>query len=113
MALRATNVAHKREQGTPKGVRLVLPHKFISIRSFWISRGVGPAYPNPHPKGGSEKPRQDDYIARQSVWGQEIYFFSIFFFNALFGMLLKDMGERFLLSKDEPLTPNIDGVMAL
>ena len=23
------------------------------------------------------------------------------------------MGERFLLSKDEPLTPNIDGVMAL
>ena len=48
-----------------------------------------------------------------SVWGQEIYFFSIFFFYALFGMLLKGMGERFLLSKDEPLTPDIDGVMAL
>ena len=28
-------------------------------------------------------------------------------------MLLKGMGESFLLSKDEPLTPNIDGVMAL
>ena len=28
-------------------------------------------------------------------------------------MLLKGMGEAFLLSKDEPLTPNIDGVMAL
>ena len=28
-------------------------------------------------------------------------------------MLLKSMGESFLLSKDEPLTPNIDGVMAL
>ena len=26
-------------------------------------------------------------------------------------MLLKGMGENFLLSKDEPLTPNIDGVM--
>ena len=28
-------------------------------------------------------------------------------------MLLKGMGERFLPSEDEPLTPNIDGVMAL
>ena len=28
-------------------------------------------------------------------------------------MLSKGMGERFLLSEDEPLTPNIDGVMAL
>ena len=27
-------------------------------------------------------------------------------------MLLKDMGESFLLSKDEPLTPTIDGVIA-
>jgi len=26
---------------------------------------------------------------------------------------LKGMGESFLLSKDEPLTSNIDGVMAL
>ena len=26
-------------------------------------------------------------------------------------MLLKGMGGRFLLSEDEPLTPNIDGVM--
>ena len=46
-----------------------------------------------------------------SVWGQEICFFS--FFNAVIGMLLRGMGERFLLSKDEPLTPDIDGVMAL
>ena len=28
-------------------------------------------------------------------------------------MLLKGMGESFLLSDDETLTPNIDGVMAL
>ena len=28
-------------------------------------------------------------------------------------MLLKSMGGSFLLSEDEPLTPNIDGVMAL
>ena len=28
-------------------------------------------------------------------------------------MLLKGMDERFLLSKDEPLTPGIDGVLAL
>ena len=31
----------------------------------------------------------------------------------MFGMLLKGVGERFLLSKDEPLTLDIDGVMAL
>ena len=41
------------------------------------------------------------------------FFLSILIFFALFGMLLKGMGERFLLSEDEPLTPNIDGVMAL
>ena len=47
-----------------------------------------------------------------SVWGEQNYFFC-FHFYALVGMLLKDMDESFLLSKDEPLTPNIDGVMAL
>ena len=40
-------------------------------------------------------------------------FFFLFSFYALFGMLLKGMGERFLLSKDEPLTPDIDEVTAL
>ena len=48
-----------------------------------------------------------------SVWGQLIIFFPIFIFYAYFGMLLKGMGESFILSKDEPLTPNIDGVVAL
>ena len=33
-------------------------------------------------------------------WGQEIYIFSIFIFYAWFGILLKGMGESFLLSKD-------------
>ena len=47
-----------------------------------------------------------------SVWGQLIIFFH-FHFHAWFGMLPKGMGESFLLSEDEPLTPNIDGVMAL
>ena len=48
------------------------------------------------------------------LFGVKKYIFFLFsFFRALFGMLLKGMGERFLLSKDEPLTPNIDGVMAL
>ena len=47
-----------------------------------------------------------------SVWGQLI-FFSVFMFYAWFGMLSKGMGESFILSKNEPLTPNIDGVMAL
>ena len=46
-----------------------------------------------------------------SVWGQEIYFFSISY--ASFGILVKGMGESFLLSKDEHLTLDIDGVMAL
>ena len=41
----------------------------------------------------------------------KIIFFLFSFF--MFGMLLKGMGESFLLSEDEPLTPNIDGVMAL
>ena len=45
--------------------------------------------------------------------GSTYYFFPIFIFYALFGMLSKGMGESFLLSKYEPLTPNIDGVMAL
>ena len=39
--------------------------------------------------------------------------FCIFIVYVLTVMLLKGMGEGFLLSKDEPLTPNIDGVMAL
>ena len=39
--------------------------------------------------------------------------FLYFHFYVLIVVLLKDMGETFLLSKDEPLTPNIDGVMAL
>ena len=37
-----------------------------------------------------------------SVWGEQII-----------GILLKGMGETFILSEDEPLTPNIDGVVAL
>ena len=48
-----------------------------------------------------------------SVWGQLICFFSIFNFYAWFIMLFKGMDERFLQSEDEPLTPNIDGVMTL
>ena len=48
-----------------------------------------------------------------SVWGQLIIFFPVFIFNAYFGLLLKGMDESFILSEDEPLTPNIDGVMAL
>ena len=47
-----------------------------------------------------------------SVWGQLI-FFSLFIFHAWFGMLSKSVGESFILSKDEPLTPNIYGLMAL
>ena len=40
-------------------------------------------------------------------------FFCIFTFYVLTVVLLKCMGENFLLSEDEPLTPNIDGVMSL
>ena len=46
-----------------------------------------------------------------SIWGQLV--FSIFILYAWFGMLSKGMGETFLLSADEPLTPDIDGVMSL
>ena len=41
-----------------------------------------------------------------------VYIF-YFHFYAWFSTLLKGMGESFLLSEDEPLNPNIDGVMAL
>jgi len=47
------------------------------------------------------------------LFGVNKYFFQIFIFYAWFGMLLKGMGESLILSKDEPLTPNIDGVMVL
>ena len=40
-------------------------------------------------------------------------FFPIFICYAYFDMLLKGMGESFILSEDEPLSPDIDGVMAL
>ena len=48
-----------------------------------------------------------------SVWGGLNIFFSIFIVYAWFGMLSTGRSESFLLSKYEPLTPNIDGVMAL
>ena len=47
------------------------------------------------------------------LFGVNKIIFSIFIFYAWFGMLLKGTGESFLLSKDEPLTSKIDGVMAL
>ena len=56
--------------------------------------------------------KKDDVHATVRL-GWTKLFFSIFMFYAGFGMVLKGMGESFLLSKDEPLTPNIDGVMAL
>ena len=42
-----------------------------------------------------------------------LIFFLYFLYYVLTVVLLKDMDESFLLSKDEPITPNIDGVMAL
>ena len=42
-----------------------------------------------------------------------VLFFCIFIFYVLTVVLLKGMGESFLLSEDEPINPNKDGVMAL
>ena len=47
-----------------------------------------------------------------SVWGQLI-FFSIIILLPHLACYQKGMGESIILSEDEPLTPNIDGVMAL
>ena len=47
------------------------------------------------------------------LFALDYYFFCIFIFYVLTVVLLKGMGESFVLSKEEPLTPNIDGVMAL
>ena len=52
-------------------------------------------------------------LSSYTAWDEQNYFFPILFFYALFGMLLKGMVENFLLLKNEPLTPNIDGVIAL
>ena len=50
-------------------------------------------------------------LAVLSVWGQEIFFCIFIVFAS--GVYLKGTDESFLLSEDEPLTPNIDGVVAL
>ena len=56
----------------------------------------------------------DNLNARMlSVWGQEIIFFSILVICVSRGMFLKGVDERFLLSEDERLTPDIDEVMAV
>ena len=54
------------------------------------------------------------HVSTYCLFGvDKINFFCIFIFDVLTVVLLKGMGESFLLSKDEPLTPNIDGVVAL
>ena len=64
------------------------------------------------PKTGPANARDERISVRTyCLFGVKNFFY--FHFYALFGVLLKGMGERFLLSKDEPLTPDIDGVMAL
>ena len=55
----------------------------------------------------------DISLQRTVCLGSTNNFFSYFHVYAYFGMLLNGMGESFILSEDEPLTPNIDGVMAL
>ena len=52
-----------------------------------------------------------DQVFLYCLFGVKKYIFFYFRFSALFGMSLKGMGGRFLLSKDEPLTPDINGVM--
>ena len=47
-----------------------------------------------------------------SVWGQVIIYVPIIVIFVSRGMFLKGMDDRFILSKDERLTPNIDEVMA-
>ena len=53
---------------------------------------------------------KDDLIATVCLPWTNIF---IFAFYVLIGMLLKGMVESSLLSKYEPLTPNIDRVVAL
>ena len=43
----------------------------------------------------------------------DYFSFLYFHFYVLIVVLLEGMGESFLQSEGEPLTPNIDGVMAL
>ena len=47
------------------------------------------------------------------LFALDYFRFAFSFFYVLAVVLLKGMGQSFLLSEDEPLTPNIDGVMAL
>ena len=48
-----------------------------------------------------------------SVWGQEIIYFSIIVIFVSRSFFLKGMGDRFLLSEDERLTPDIDKAMVV
>ena len=54
-----------------------------------------------------------DNVGNDTVCLGSTNIFFYFHFYARFGMLSKGMGESFILSEDEPLTPNIDGVMTL
>ena len=45
------------------------------------------------------------------LFGVNKIVFYYFHFNILFGMLLKGIVESSILSKDEPLTPNVHEVM--
>ena len=47
------------------------------------------------------------------LFGTNNIIFHCFRFNVLFDMLRKGMVESSILSKDEPLTPNIDKLMAV
>ena len=48
-----------------------------------------------------------------SVWGQESIYVLIIAIFVLRGMFLKGMDDRFLLSKDQRLNPNIDKAMSV
>ena len=56
-----------------------------------------------------EKKRLDfkSFNDKYSLFGVDKIIIFYFHFYAWYGMLLKGMGESFLLSEDEPLTPNI------
>ena len=89
-------------------------------RPFHLIRRPAPPCPHlicwlPHPLASLSCPLaflSGDLSLLVSVWGQEVFCkFRVFYFAS--GVQLKGMGESFLLSGDEPLTPNIDGVVAL
>ena len=111
ITLHPSGTAWKLYQDLTLQLPIVRKDQLASYARFIDATFTNPSCPRPTTFADG---RHTLYVkCKYCLFGVKKYIFLFSFYYALFGMLLKGMGERFLLSKDEPLTPDIDGVMAL